>query len=86
MAVNKLLLSAIFLLLYRKHCDCTFPVIIFVTATFVLHSCVANIYVLNYNYFFRLDVDSQVKKSKARLGITVFILSLFTQPDSAKYA
>ena len=74
MAVNKLLLSAIFLLLYRKHCDCTFPMTVVVMETFVLHSyCVSNIYVSNYNYFFRLDVDAQVKKSKARLGITIFI-------------
>ena len=77
MTVNKLLLSAIFLMIYKKHCGSTFPMVMVVTATFVLHSyCVSNIYVSNYHYFFRLDVDSQVKKSKARLGITIFIFSV----------
>ena len=46
MAVNILLLSAVFLILYREHCNCTFAMVMVVTGTFFLHSyCVSNLYV-----------------------------------------
>ena len=73
MAVNKLLLSDVFQILYRKHCDCTFPVIIVVTATSVLHSYLVQISVCQLSLFFRLVADSQDKRFKARLGIAIFI-------------